>query len=231
MQVRDLIAGSLRLIGAIASGENPQAAEFADALNSLNGMLESWSTDGLLVYTTNREVFPLVPSKQSYTMGPLGDFNTSRPVQISEASVQQNGIELPIDILNLQEWAEITLKTTPSTLPQCIYSEGTFPLETINVWPIPTVANNLVLYSLKPIASFASINDVVSLPPGYSRAIRYNLALELAPEFGREPSALVGVAASESKADIQRQNTEPVYMKSDAIGLSNSKSYNYLTGR
>lgn len=230
MTARDLITGSLRLIGAISTGETPSANELSDGLSVFNDMIDSWSADGFLINEIKRETFALISSQQTYTIGVSGDFNTARPSQILEVSIEQNGVEIPVKIVNTQEWSRISYKTTRSTIPQKMYIEGSFPLERINLWPIPIAANSLILYSLKPLTRITSLNDDISYPPSYAKAFRYNLALELAPEYGKEPSALVLSAAIESKASIARSNTQPVYMTSDAEGLSTKKSFNWITG-
>ena len=68
------------------------------------------------------------------------------------------------------------------------------------------------------------------MPPGYSRALRYNLALEWAPEFGKPVDQTILMVANESKAEIKRQNTQPVYMVSDALGLVGPKGFDINTG-
>jgi hypothetical protein len=227
---RDLIKGSLRLIGSIASGETSTAAEEADALSSLNDLLENWSIEGLLVYQNISETFPLVGGQAAYTMGLTGNFNTTRPIKIINASILYGQTEVPLKILTHQQWAEIETKSNQSNVPQVLYQSGSYPLDTINFWPVPTGSSSLVLYSLKPLAAFTSVNDVLNLPPGYARALRYNLAIELAPEYGRDPSAMVAMAAQESKADLKRQNIQPVFMVSDAVGLIQNKLFNINTG-
>ena len=232
----DLIKGSLRLVGAIASGETPSADETADALSSLNRMLGSWSNEGLAVYSYVREVFTLIASQGKYTMGSAGDFNTTRPVAIAEASASDASpvYEYKVQILNVQEWAEITNKTIQATYVQKIYVEGTYPLENINVWPVPNVASSLILYSHKELTSFALAGDTVSLPPGYEEALIYNLAVRLAPEYGKTLGPEIISIASESKANIKRTNTKPVLMKSDAFGLygrASRRGYNILIGK
>jgi hypothetical protein len=187
-----------------------------------------------MVYQTPRESFPLTPSKQTYTMGVGGDFNTSRPIRFLKAAVEQSSgsttNETPIHLITVSEWAQISVKQTTSPLPQRLYPDTGFPFTNINLWPIPSVANNLIIYSMKTLTSFALVTDLVILPPGYSRLIRYNLALELAPEYGKQVAPEVAAIAMESKNAIQRSNNNPVYMTSDAIGLASSKPFNYLTG-
>lgn len=232
MTARDLIRGSLRLIGAIASGESGSENEQAEALAVLNDLMDSWSLDGFLLYQTKRESFPITTGLQNITMGPLGTFDTIRPIKVLRASVEQNGNEIPIRLVTVDEWAKITVKSTNSELPSKIYVEGTFPLETLNIWPIPSAANNLIIYSYKPLLSFVNDSDDLILPPGYARALRYNLAIELASEYGKTIPQEVALIATESKTYVQRQNTKPVYMISDALGLPSggTKTFNWITG-
>ncbi len=227
--VRDLVKGSLRLIGAIAQGETPSAEEQADALLVLNEMLDSWSTENLTIFAKVREEFALVGNQAVYTMGPTGDFDTTRPLRIENAGIIQDLSEYPIGILNQDQWAAIRIKTSTSTLPSKIYLEGTYPLETVNVWPVPSAAATIALYSWKPLASFATVNSTVDLPPGYLKALRFNLALMLCPEYGRQPDTAVVAGALESKENIKRMNIKPLLMQVDP-GLLRRRAFNIITG-
>jgi hypothetical protein len=228
-----LIMGSMRLLGLLASGEPPTASEQTDGLAALNDMLDSWSTESLLIPNKVREVFPLVASQQSYTMGTGGNFNTSRPMKIENALVQLVGtspaLELPMQILTKDEYAGITLKALLSTFPLYAYIEGTYPLETINVWPVPQATNNLVLYSWKPLAELSTLQTALSLPPGYQRALRYALAIELAPEFGKQVSETILGIAMEAKQNLKRMNFKPQYLRVDDALLGNSGVYDWRT--
>lgn len=231
MTPRDVIETSLRLIGVLASGETASDSEANDAFNSMNRMIKNWSIEGFLVFKVVRESFALVINQQSYTMGTGGSFNTSRPTQILYAGTVQNDVELPVAIYNPQLWSQITLKSTQSTIPEVIYPEGTYPLETINVWPIPSGASDLILYSLKELSQFTSLSEEISLPPGYEDAITYNLAKRLAPEYGKPLRNDVAMEAAELKTNLKRKNTRASYMRSDAFGLNEfRKPFNYLTG-
>lgn len=233
-KVRDIVYGSLRKLGVLASGEAASANEAADALSTLNNILDGWSIESLIVNAKIREEFALIPNQSLYTMGPGGNFNTTRPQMIEEAMVKETvsgqSSELPIDIINLDEWARIIVKTTQSSLPLKLFAEGAFPLERINIWPIPTVANSLVLWSWKPLTAFSSIDDDVSLPPAYEKALIYNLAVELAPEYGKLPDQLVMAIAADSKGNIKRMNTKPLLLDCDAGLLARTKSFNWLRG-
>ena len=234
MTARDVIKRSLRLIGALATGETPTADEQADALAILNDMVESWANDGLMVYQNYRQSFALTSSKQSYTIGATGDFVTDRPLRIADAAIEivssTPALELPIQIMGLQEWAQVLVKTMPGTISTKMFMEDAYPNAKIYLWPIPTVANNLILYTPKVISQFTTVDTIVSLPPGYARAIKYNLAVELAPEFGKTIDDAIMAIAIDSKSDIKRVNTDPVYMVSDAANMAGRRLFNYLTG-
>lgn len=231
--VRDLITGSLRLLGAVASGEAPAPNELADGLSVLNEMIDSWSNESLMVYAQVRESFLLTAAQASYTIGTGGNFNTSRPTALDIASIeiQTNPLnEIAVEILNLAQWSEIAVKSTTGAIPTKIYLEDTFPLATVNLWPVPSVPNKLILYSTKPLSGFASINDVVILPPGYAKALRYGLAIELAPEYAKQLDQSVVAGAIGSKAALKVINSEPNYLETDPALVVRGRSFNWRTG-
>lgn len=233
MTGRDIVTASLRLFGAIAPGESPTASEATDGLASLNRMIDSWSNESLMIYASIAETFALTPGVQSYTMGATGDFVTSRPMDIGIVLLRDStvspAIEYPVEILNEQQWSDIRIKEIQSTLPLCVYLEKTFPNFTINVYPKPSAAHSLVFYSEKPLTRIATLDTVLSLPPGYERALVYNGAIELSPEYGKQVSEVVMMAAIESKASLKRTNHTPQYLKCDSA-LVPSGRFNIMTG-
>lgn len=231
----DLISGALRLVGVGASGEVPSANESQDALNALNAMIDSWSNEQLMIPNKVREVFPFVGSQGSYTMGSSGNFNTTRPMKIETAILQLSNqvpvTEIPMYIMTKDQWAGILVKQLTSNLPLYLYAEGTFPLDTINVWPVPVDnTNSLVLYSWKPLTQLASTSVSTSLPPGYDRALRFNLAIELASEYGREVPMNVTALAMESKSVLKRMNTKPQYLQVDDALKAKPAVWNWRIG-
>lgn len=223
MTGRELIRGSLELIGAIGIQETPSAEEQSRALSSLNVMLSGWSIKGVVVFARLRELLTLTGAS-SYTMGPSGSLNTSRPVDIYRAALEDQSsnpkLEIPLRIFTPDEYAAIPQKSLSSTFPTGIFIDWTNPLITIYPWPIPTIANKIALYSKKPLSTISDLSADLALPPGYERAIMYNLALERAPAYGKTPSDDVRVVASDSFGDIQRANLkiEPVGVDPFLVG-------------
>ena len=229
----DIIRGSLRLLGAISSGEDPSSAETSDGLSTLNELIESWSNESLMIFSDTEDLFDLVVGQQSYTWGSGGDFSTTRPLKILKVSLkivtQTPNYELPISIYNLEQWRNLIQKDISTSLPSVCYYDESYPLGTLSFYPKPSVANKVIINSKKLLTSFASSTDSVELPPGYVRALKYNLAIDLSSEYGQEPSNTVMSIANESKASIKRLNIRNEQLVSDA-SFMNRKTFNWRTG-
>jgi hypothetical protein len=65
----DLITGALRFINQYAPGESLSSSDSSDALETLNDLLESFSTDQLTIYASNENVFTYTPGQYEYTIG------------------------------------------------------------------------------------------------------------------------------------------------------------------
>jgi hypothetical protein len=226
---RDLIRRSLVLLGVLSEGETPTAQQLTDGLLSANEMLDSWSTENLTIYSNTKETFTSPSGNGAPTMGPTtGTFATTRPVEIEMIMAKSGNTELPVELLNFEQWAAIADKTATGSLPAKAYIDYGSPLLTINLYPVPSAGVDIVIYSRKPLTSLAA-NTSISIPPGYMRAIRYNLAIELATEFGRQASAEVVQVAKESKANIKRQNKQTNLMVADGM-VSGRRAFNIFTG-
>jgi hypothetical protein len=205
----DQINAALRLIGQLAEGETPSAATSQDALAAMNQMIDSWNTDRLLVYTTETQEFLWPPGQETRTIGPTGDFVGNRPVFIDDATYFKDAstnVSYGIKLINQQQYNGIALKDVTSTYPQVLYVNNTFPDMTMTVYPVPTTTLRFYIVSIQELTKPASLSTVLSFPPGYLRAFKYNLALEIANEFGVEPLPQVQRIAMDSRRKIKRVN-------------------------
>lgn len=228
------IKRALRILEVLAQGANPTGQESADGLEALNAMLEQWSTQGLIIYDKQRETFTLSSGTSQYSIGSSGTFDTTWPLDIKMAGVIQAGNtdEIPVKIITQQQWAGIVDKATSSIFPQVLYYNRAYPLGEINLWPVPSAASTLVVYSLKQLSTFSLVTSTADLPPGFDDAIAFNLAKRLAPEYGRTLNPDAKEIAIESLANIQRYNWRPVLMKNDAAQMTagSRHGFDYLTG-
>ena len=184
--VRDLLRASLLDLGAIASGEAMTADEAADGLRSVNLLLESWRLESLLVWAIDT-VTKVMDGSTSYTIGPGGQINTTRPVALAHAGQRLAGtsptVEYPLGVLSDEEYESLMLKGLTSSIARWVYLDRAFPLATLVTWPVLPAGDTLALYVRHPLTAFASLDTTVALPPGYERALQKCLALELSPQY------------------------------------------------
>jgi hypothetical protein len=214
-----IIRRALRLLGAIAASETPSAAEQADALESLNAMLDSWRTSSLAAYALRDETLTLTGAA-SYTIGPGGDLNTTRPVRVEAAYQRIGEIDYPLRLASAATRAGLAAKSTTGDVADWLYYETSYPLGRLYLYPVPSTGE-LHLVTWVPLVALAAADDV-ALPPGYQDALTYSLAVRLAPEYGRPVTAEVAAVARDAMDKIGRVNFRPPIM---ATGLGEGRQW------
>jgi hypothetical protein len=220
----DLIRRALLMIGVLGSGEVPTGDESNDALLTLQDMLDAWNSEGLMIFTTQITDFPISGAKQIYTLGAGGDFDIDRPAVIDRCSIillsnPAQPLEYPIPVYTTQDWQEkVPIKNSPGNIPLLVYDDGGFPLRTLTFWPFATDNTKFRLYSWQQLTQFADLVTAHAFPPGYSEAIRYNLAVRLAPEFGMSVTPELVALALQSLAAVKSSNADDTQLRSDIRG-------------
>jgi hypothetical protein len=229
----DLINGALRLLGVLAEGETPSAETSADALNAMNQMIDSWNTERLSIFSTQDQVFNWAPSAISRTLGPTGDFVGNRPILLDDATYFRDpstNVSFGIKIINQQQYDGIAVKTVTSTYPQVLWINMTYPNVEMYIYPVPTRTLEWHFISVEELTQPATLATDIALPPGYLRAFRYNLACEMAPEFGVEPSPQVRRIAMVSKRNIKRINNPDDIMSLPYSLVATRQRFNVYAG-
>ena len=229
----DQINGALRLIGQLAEGEEPSAATANDALMALNQMIDSWNTERLSVFSTQDQVFSWLPNFATRTLGPTGDFVGNRPILIDDSTYfldASSGISFGIKLVNQQQYNGIAVKTVTSTYPQVMFVNMAYPNIEMTVYPVPTKVLEWHIISVEELTTAALLSTPLTFPPGYLRAFRYNLACELAPEFGVEPSPQVSRIAMYSKRNLKRINNPDDIMSLPYSIVATRQRFNIFAG-
>lgn len=212
----ELIASSMRLFGALASNETPKAADTRDGLLALNSMLDNFGSEPLSVYGSSNQTFNTVAGKATYTIGPAGDWNTQRPQNIDDAYTTVDGVDFPVYVIDQIAYNDISLKTMQQPIVNRMLYVNEFPLGVVTLWPVPRLAVPITLTMRRLLTNPVQANDALVGPPGFLKMLRYNLAVEFAPEFGMEPSATVIQVALDAKADYKRSNLDERVASYDA---------------
>jgi hypothetical protein len=188
----------MRLIGAIAAGETMETTELNDAFLSLNQMLSSWNTEGASLVARKRLMVD-VGETNTYTL-------PERPIRIESASVFSGGIDSGLEIVDSVGWEAVPEKQAASVYVRKLYCDYGYPVSTVYIWPAPRLAGQLEMWIYAVMSQFPDVNTTIDLPEGYEAGLRFNLAMNLAPEYGRPVDQVVAAQAQNFKASLVQLN-------------------------
>jgi hypothetical protein len=229
----DIINGSLRLIGMLAEGETPTAATSNDALIAMNQMIDSWSLERLMIYTTQEQIFTWPAGQLTRSLGPTGNFIGNRPFSMDDSSYfidPATGISYGFKLINQQQYDGIAVKTVTSSYPQVMWINTAFPNIELHLYPVPTKALEFHFISAEELKQASTLATTLSFPPGYMRAFRFNLAVEFANEFGVEAPASTRRIAAVAKRNIKRINFGNDQMAMPYAITSTRQRFNVFAG-
>lgn len=226
----DIVRDSLKLLGVLAAGESCGADDLVDGVRALNLLFGTWANEKLLTHGTRRTAYTLTPSLSPHTIGLGGTFNVARPLRIDGAGVIPAGQvqEAPIVRLTDAQYQEIPDKAQTAEVPQRLWVEETHPTKKLWLWPVPTTAASLVLYTWSRLTEVAAA-DTISLPDGYEDALIHALALRVAPSYGVAISADLRENADEARAAIKRTNAPQVVTQFDSA-LGGRGGFDFSSG-
>ena len=238
LTVNDIIKSSFRVMGVTAKSEVPTSDEMQDGLQALNMMIDSWSARNLLTMAEINENFPLVAGTASYTIGIGQTFNTSKPYQVTGAYIRDsNSIDLPLDIINRNQYDQIIDKWVQARPTALMYDPGQTQQATntgtifLYYTPDASTAYTLFLSSRKPLSEFTALTSNVTFDKAYSEALKYHLAIRMWREYHETEKAIpadITYLAREAMRVIESMNAEPIIAKMEVPG--GKSVFNIYTG-
>lgn len=229
----DQINGAMRLLNILDQDDTADSTQLANGLTALNQMIDSWNTEKLSVYATQDQVFTWPASTISRTLGASGNFVGNRPVQLDDSSYfidTDTGVSYGFSIINQQQYDNIALKTATSTYPQAMFINMDYPDISMYLYPVPTKALEFHLISIDELTQPATSGTTLALPPGYLRAFRFNLAVEIAMEYGIQADPRIVRIADISKRDLKRINNPDDIMGMPYAIVTKKNRYNIFVG-
>jgi hypothetical protein len=230
--VRTFLTRLLRRIKVYGAGEVPSAEDLDDSFAVFKELLDSFGAQSLMKYTETRTEFDIDITKGTpsnpYTVGAGGDIDIGRPQvddlrRLSYINPDWSpSVPLEIDMFLLSQdgWNGTSMKTLTNAVPTFAYYEPSFPFGSLYFWMVPTTTGMTgVIYHRESIAVLGSIDDTVSWPPGYAKAIRDLLVVELWPVFREgDPTPTLQRAAIDARSDLVAMNLRMVDMAVPAPG-------------
>lgn len=166
-----------------------------------------------------------------------------RPLVINSAFVRINttsngqpitggGLDYPVAVLNVEEYEMIGLKTLNGPWPKALYYQPTELLGNLFVWPNPG-QGEMHIFADTIFSNYTGLYDNITLPQGYTMALRWCLAERLMPMYGKASQtqiAMIMKFAAQGKATIKRTNMKPppVARYADALLVGRSKDAGWI---
>lgn len=134
-----------------------------------------------------------------------------RPVEIIEARRRNaDDKDIPLTILSRDQYMALSDKVSEGT-PNSIYYDAQVTNGIVRVWLEPNDMKNRIYMTIRRlIADFDAAGDDADFPPEGLEALKFNLAIRLAPEYGKKVSPEVIFLANSTKAALvagDRENT------------------------
>jgi hypothetical protein len=216
------ISGTTLTVTGISSG----AIAVGQTLSG-SGVIDGTTITGFLTGAggnVNETGTYTLSQSQTVASGTLNAYY-QRPTQINSAFVRINtnsngmpvlngGLDYPVAVIGLDQYEMIGLKTLSGPWPKAIYYQPTEQLGNIFVWPNPS-QGELHLFCDTQFSKFMTLNNTISLPPGFNMALRWCLAERLMPMYGKTNQTqiqMINGLAGHAKATLKRTNMKPAYV-------------------
>jgi hypothetical protein len=184
-----------------------------------------WLDNGTIFWTTvsgapSGLVVPLAaPLPSAATSGAqIVDYTTAlvRPLRVPGgrryiyAAIGGQPIETPLSVYSRLDYGQVPNKTTPGTQTAFFFDpQLTFSL--MNAWPNPNSAQSAMKFTAqRPLQDFLTQANTADLPIEWSSALRFNLAVEIAPEYDvpAERFQMIKGLADEKLGSVQMWDRE-----------------------
>jgi hypothetical protein len=240
VKVSDVLYSAARLARILLAPQRQMSSdEQVELLSVFNDFIDQMNAQRLTVLSVQRLVMPVNSSQGSYSLGPTGtDWVMQRPPKIDNASIislenPSQPLEIPLVNLTADNWQLIPQKNVTSSWPLSYwYDNGSewLPNAVFNLWPVPSIANQVALYAWTQIAQQSSVNTILQMAPAYKSAIQYGIAVEACIRWGKPVPVDVRAGAIEFMAKLKSVNIPVLDLRCDDALIGSRGWWNYKTG-
>ena len=134
---------------------------------------------------------------------------TARPIEIIEARLHDaNDLERPLGVVGKLDYKALSNKTSEGP-PNQIYYDKQLTNGVMYVWPEPDDVQNYIKFTAKvPIEDIDNLTDDFELAQEFYEAIAWNLAVRLAPKYGKPIDPTMLLMARDMLEDAMTSDSE-----------------------
>lgn len=196
MNVTKIIESALKQLGVLAAGENAEANELVDAVDTLRGLLAQWATKKLYIHKVEQITLNLNGSaKVSPNDIDAPDYKTSISGIMERGLLSGEPVYIVRDTNTTQDDANVTYSVNGE------------------VWTF--FGNGELSFKALTLPYDVAPDDELQLPPSYERPLILALALDLSTMFGVEPTQILLTNYRSATTLLKESNSAPLYASND----------------
>ena len=231
----NIITGVTNIPSGLMAGSNANSSGAGSTLTDVAGVIPAGTYvtaigTNTVTMSANATATPSSnPESITYTLP--GDFAFPRPLRITDGFTRYSELDFTIEVtMSQSRYLEILYKAQPGPWPTVAWYNPQMPYGILNVYQTPGNSGECHLFT-DTILTDLAINQVLIMPQGYVRALKWCLAKELCAEYGYPLSPSIAVNAAESLKMIKALNAQPaVISRYDAELVSgNRPDYSWIT--
>lgn len=145
----------------------------------------------------------------SVTFTVPGDFPIQRPLRITHGFTRFNSLDFTLDVYETEtQYTEFLYKAQPGPWPTVAWYNNTFPYGLLNVYQTPGNSVECHLFT-DTLLQNLTLNQVLVMPQGYTRMLKWLLAKEICAEYGFPLSEAIKLNAKEASEFVKALNARP----------------------
>ena len=208
--VKTTITDALREIVVLAEGDEASADMIEAAKRTLQGMIALWSIDGLMVPYLKKETFTFDGVTQTFnwaTGQSSPHFNSASPVRIVAATFVIESYRRALDPADARLLAQRPISGRVAQPVFFYFDRQIIPTVTFDCVPY---GGGVEFVSEKPLDATLELTDTWEFPAYYDLLLKNNLAILLAPAYGKQVTPELAFNAKSQLQSVTRYNAQPV---------------------
>jgi hypothetical protein len=184
----DIIQGALRKIGALGDWETPTNEQVTVSAAALQALIKAWQADGMQVWVMKEQTIGSTNlASGSVNIGIGQTVNIAKPLKVTQAFLRRGDIDTPLDIWDRHNYNTLINHGITGT-PTIVYYQPLVDYGVLKCYPRPDAATqaatSVVIHYQAMYDDMDSDSNTLALPPEWTEAVIYGLAVRLAPEYG-----------------------------------------------
>lgn len=184
----DIIKSALRKAGALGDWESPTSEQTTAAALALQMLVKAWQVQGMPVWVIKEQSIPSTNLAGGTVNIGLGQtINVAKPLKVLQAFLRRDDLDTPLDIWDRWNYNTLVNHSIEGT-PTIIYYQPLLTYGTLHCYPLPDAATqtatSVVIHYQAMFEDMDSDSNDLSFPPEWTKAVTYQLAVDLAPEYG-----------------------------------------------